>query len=287
MNWRPLSARDTADPRFDAPAEGLPAWLLRPVTEWVRDSFLTQIQGHRPRVNGRALESLQLDLRLEPPLGGKEVRDRLANLLERIGRDQEFGLDALDWMLHNAGFFAFQKRATRSWAERLGQVLEEGGSAWEVSHGEAGFALTRRSVGPVAEVLEQAAPAASRAHAHLSLAWSRLMGRSPDPSAAYRESVRAVEAIAKPVILPDNDRATLGQMIAALREKPQKWTVVLGSVEELRTEMEAVWRGQLDRHGTDDPTAPLHVSHAEADVAFAICLSLVRRFAGGHVERVD
>jgi len=76
-------------------------------------------------------------------------------------------------------------------------------------------------------------------------------GAGPDPSGAYREAVRAVEAVAKPVILPNNDRATLGQM-------------------------ESVWTGQLDRHGTDDETVPLNVSPAEADAAFSACLNLVR-----------
>jgi len=51
--------------------------------------------------------------------------------------------------------------------------------------------------------------------------------------------------------------------------------------------MEAVWKGQLDRHGTDDETVPLSVSPEQADAAFSTCLNLVRLFVGGHVARVE
>jgi hypothetical protein len=51
--------------------------------------------------------------------------------------------------------------------------------------------------------------------------------------------------------------------------------------------MEGVWKGQLDRHGTDDEAIPLHVSSAEADSAFSACLNLVRQFAGGHVSLAE
>lgn len=75
-------------------------------------------------------------------------------------------------------------------------------------------------------------------------------------------------------------------MIVALRDKPEKWTTTIGAVDDVRTQMEAVWRGQLDRHGTDDETVPISVSFAEADAAFSTCLNLVRLFVGGHVARV-
>jgi hypothetical protein len=197
-----------------------------------------------------------------------------------------FALDVLDWMLHNTGHFRPRHQA-EAWVEELGELLNQGGSAWEVAASEGNHQLTRRAVGPVVEVLAQTATAATRAHDHLDSAWSRLMGRDPDPSGAYREAVRAVEAVAKPVVLPNNDRATLGVMIAAMKEKPEKWTATIGTVDDMRAQMEAVWKGQLDRHGTDDETVPLNVSPEEADAAFSTCLNLTRPFAGGHVALVE
>jgi hypothetical protein len=46
-----------------------------------------------------------------------------------------------------------------------------------------------------------------------------------------------------------------------------------------------IWTGQLDRHGTDDPAAPLNVDQAEADAAFHIALALVRLFVSAAITR--
>ena len=213
--------------------------------------------------------------------------ERLNDLRSRMGSNDEFGLDVLDWMLHNAGLFRWQKRDAKQWAMQLNNVLHQGGSAWEVTAADDKYQLTRRAIGPVADVLEHTATEATRAHAHLATAWSKLTGRDPDPSGAYREAVRAVEAVAKPIILPDNDQATLGQMIAALRDKPEKWTTTIGSVDDVRAQMEAAWTSQLDRHGTDDEAVPLNVSPEQADAAFSTCLNLVRLLVGGHVTRAE
>lgn len=285
-----MSVRGTHDARFDEPSEGLPVWLLGPVQDWVRNSFVYRAGSlAKPRweVREACLTSLQLALRMQSPLQGTG-QARVKDLLSRIAtNDAGFGLDAIDWMLHNSGSFNYRKTEGRHWAESLDGLLRDGGSIWEVTGGSEGFQLTRRAIGPVVDVLEDTATEATRSHAHLSAAWSKLMGRNPDPSGAYREAVRAVEAVAKSVVLPNNDRATLGQMIAAMRDRPEKWSTTLGTIGDVRAQMEAVWTGQLDRHGTDDESVPLNVSPKEADAAFSTCLTLVRLFAGGHVVQAD
>jgi hypothetical protein len=237
-------------------------------------------------VESEPLSALQLAFRLDPPLSGRQARERFADLLGRMAEDDEFALDVLDWMLHHWQHFGDGHYAGQ-WANRLNETLRQGGSVWEVTDSDGGFRLSRRAVGPVVDVLQHTATEATRAHDHLAAAWSKLTSRGPDPSGAYREGVRAVEAIAKPIILPDNHLATLGQMIAAMRDKPEKWQSTLGTVDGVRAQMEAVHKGQLDRHGTDDETVPLNVSSAEADAAFSTCLNLVRLFAGGHVTRAE
>jgi hypothetical protein len=284
MSWRPLSLRGKSDVRFDEPAEGMPIWLRGPVLDWVRGSFIRPGYGG-PVVNREALNALQLAFRLEKPLAGRKPPDLVTDLMNRLYEDEEFALDGLDWMLHHWHYFR-KAYESREWASELGEMLRQGGSAWEVTSSDAQFQLTRRAVGPVLDVLEHTATEAIRAHDYLATAWSKLTGRHPDPSGTYRDAVRAVEAVAKPVVLPANAKATLGQMIPAMRDKPEKWTTTLGSVGDVRALMEAVWTGQLDRHGTDDETVPLNVSSAEADAAFSICLDLVRQFVGGHVMRV-
>jgi hypothetical protein len=277
--WRPLSKRGKADATLDSPTEGLPPYLLGPVAQWMA----SVCRNRRGGMRDEALTRLQLRFKLEPPLSREP---RLGDLISRMEVDEDFGLDVLDYMLHHVGDFTDEYDRPIATAAGLAGVLNLGGSAWEVvpTDDGAAYQLARRAVGPVREAIADL-PASSRGHQHLVAAWNRLSGRNPDPSGAYREAVRAVEAAAKPVILPDNDRATLGQMIAAMRDKPEKWQTTMGTVNHVCETMETVWTSQLDRHGTDDESVPLNVSQPEADAAFHWCLTLARLFVGGHVRR--
>src|SRR5439155_4689791 len=95
--------------------------------------------------------------------------------------------------------------------------------------------------------VQETASSSGRAGAHLATAWREAYGRDPDPTAAYREAVRGVEAAAKPVVLPNNDAATLGTMIAAMRDAPGKWKTVfttppaVDGVGVVRGLMELLW----------------------------------------------
>jgi hypothetical protein len=226
---------------------------------------------------------MQIALRLEAPFAfGQNDSGLLAEVLERVRGNETFGLNALDFLV------AFS--ASERGADDLGNLLTLGGSEWEVAPAVEGQAerrqLTRRTLGPVKASIDEIRTDSQRAHEHLEMAWRRLVGRDPDPSSAYREAIRAVEAAAKPVVSPNNARATLGTIIADLRNKPSKWTVSLeaASVENVADLASMIWTSQLHRHGTDDETVPLSVSQEEADAAFYIAIGLVRLFAGKHIR---
>jgi hypothetical protein len=121
---------------------------------------------------------------------------------------------------------------------------------------------------------------------HLGAAWDKVYGRSPDASGAYREAVRAVEAVAKPVVTAADPAATLGKVIKAMTDKPAKWTADLGSVDVVADMMGQLWTSQLDRHGTDDETVPLSVSAAKAEAALHLAVTLVHLFQSGAVRSV-
>lgn len=286
MSWRPLSRRGQADPTLDEPYEGVPAHLARPVMEWLASVFWQRELDRSPST--RALKDLQLRFRLTPPLDFSTPVDAMNDLLDRVQRDQEFGLDVVDYTLHHLYEILgdYQYADTAAWD--FDATLTKGGSAWEVTTRSewVSYGLTRRAIGPVREVVLGLEPA-TRAHQHLVTSWNKLSGRNPDPSGSYRESVRAIEAAAKPIVLPDARRATLGTMIAALRDKPEKWRFVLGDVERVRDMCAAVWTSQLDRHGTDDESVPLNVSQEQADAAFHMALALVRIFAGRLITPVN
>lgn len=169
-------------------------------------------------------------------------------------------------------------------APALNTYLRLGGSVWAATPtDELGeWQLTRRSLGPVRESIEELLPSSDRAHRHLMRAWSKLAGRNPDPSTPYMEAVRAVECVDKPTVAPNDPKASLGKMIGAIRDAPHKWTFVLGNDPKVVADMAGlVWRSQLDRHGTDDEGVPPYVSPEAAGAAVHICITLVRIVAGG------
>jgi hypothetical protein len=263
------------------PIEGLPPYLMGPVLEWVGSRFYEPL--HRtPR--SKLATAIQLVFRLDEPLDDGRHEGAIEDLLSRMRADEGLALDVVDYVLHNVrGVVEVYEEASEV-VHDLDMRLELGGSVWEVSAASNGaYQLSRRAVGPVRDVIGNLV-ASDRAHSHLMNAWDKLAGRHPDPSAAYREAIRAVEAAAKPVIAPKDQLATLGKMIRALGDKPEKWTTTLGTVEDVKRQMESVWKGQLDRHGTDDGAVPVSVSAEESDAAFHVCLTLVRLFVGGHVR---
>jgi hypothetical protein len=285
MRWRPLSKRGVADPRLDEPAEGIPPWMQHAVSVWVARLIVdTDLGGAPRRARIDLLHNMEMKLRMERPLNFSNPTSAVDDLFQRMQADDVFALDVIDYLLGNLLRASENRGFPSNLAEELDAILSDGGSAWEVADlGRSVYALQRRSVGPIREAIAGAAPS-SRAGEHLSAAWNRLVGRSPDASSAYREAVRAVEAAAKPVILPNNPKATLGTMIAAMRDKPEKWLTSLGTVDELRQMMEMLWTNQLDRHGTDDEDVPLNVTLEQADVAVHLALTLTRLFVGGHVR---
>ena len=125
----------------------------------------------------------------------------------------------------------------------------------------------------------------SNAAEYLRRAWHHVYGRNPNPSTAYHDAVRAVKAAARPVVTPKDDEATLGKMIPALLDKPEKWETVIGNVDTVRKMMATIWKSQFDRHGTDDTTKPLNVSQPEAEAAVQMGVTLVHLFRTGAIRR--
>ena len=89
----------------------------------------------------------------------------------------------------------------------------------------------------------------------LSEAWVKAYGRSPDASDAWDHAIKAVEAVLRPAVEPNNGKATLGSMIAVLNKKPSDWRCVFpgkdddNSVENFVGTLRLIWPNP-DRHGS-------------------------------------
>lgn len=280
MIWKPLFEKLQAEHADGVLHEGVPDWLWSSLWDWVAEhvrrvqygSFVYDVNVLR-LIERQCRKSFDWD-----DGGGSATR----SLELAMSGDQEFALEVVHLLLSTS--------AAESQAQSMAVMLHQAGSAWRVapSADGPGYGLQRRVDSVVQERYDEVAYG-GRPAAHLRLAWDAVYGRAPDASTTYREAVKAVEAAAAPVISPDDSRATLGKMIAALRDAPHKWAVPLGGESEgpavLREMMAGVWRGQHDRHGTADEAQPISVSLREAEAALHVAITLVHLFESGLVTQ--
>jgi hypothetical protein len=68
------------------------------------------------------------------------------------------------------------------------------------------------------------------------------------------------------VITPKDQKATLGKMINAMRDKESKWGVVLSgeTVADVIRRMEIIWNTPHERHGMNEPLPAVTPDQARA-----------------------
>jgi hypothetical protein len=279
-NWRPLSRRE--DESYDALHDGVPDWLGSTFKEFAL-SRLTYPYAGGQRPNRALLQQVERELRIHLEWHFAE-ESALDSLIQQVGVDQDLFLDLADFLLRTIPIDEANAAAI------FDRQLQQGGSAWEVAvDGDGQYRLVRRVEPTVEEAAHTVMSAAGRAGQHLRKAWVNAYGRTPEPSTAYREAVRAVEAIGIPIILPRDPKATLGTMIVAMRDAPSKWSMVLqpssgDAISMVMETMRLLWTSQLDRHGTADESVPLHVSLEEAHAAVHLAVTLVHWFQSGAIK---
>ncbi|MFD8373502.1 hypothetical protein ACFV2Z_22450 [Streptomyces sp. NPDC059688] len=123
----------------------------------------------------------------------------------------------------------------------------------------------------------------------LQKAWIAVYGRHPDPGAAYRHAVAAVEDVACPLFLPRDASPTLGKVRAHLANSAHKYAMVISDSNGAPASIDAVtalvgllWHGQRDRHEGGPTSAPITQEAAEHAVHLA-CLLVTT--IGGHAVR--
>lgn len=289
MKRRSWRARERGeDQNFAALHDGVPSWLWPSLWSWFLEAIQAICNHYANTAPGdvvRILErGMRTDLQSEAVShhGIYEVRPVFAS-------DSDVFLDAVNEVLT-----LLRDPWARRTVESLEFILAHAGSLWRLSDDQSDLQLVRRVAAEAQEAATSAMSAPDVASVHLRKAWHDVYGRTPDPSDGYREAVKAVEAIAQPVIAPLDAAATLGKMIAAMKSKPSKWSSVLrhpqdpeAQVLNVASMMEAVWKGQHDRHGTPDESKPLDVSAAEAEAALAIAVALVHLFRAHAISTTE
>lgn len=267
-DWAPFSKRalDSSAP-YEALVPGVPAHLSRPLRRWLSDVLTPNLA-----------ERVNLRLRRE---GGHPAEVELAAV------DSGILLDVVD--------AALAVGVGDGEITELDVLLEEGGSAYKVSP-HHGMGLEHRVDPAVLQTfratLRRAGDGRPHAANHLDLAWKHAYALHPDPTRAYLEAVKAVEAAVVPVVIPSDQIPTLGKAIASLRDGAANWMLVIttkdGSpapVEPVAQMLSLVWEGQSDRHAGGPQTAP--VTQASAEAAVHLAAMLVQWFVAGVVRRPD
>ncbi|MFF3068897.1 hypothetical protein [Kitasatospora sp. NPDC057936] len=259
-----------AEFKDDSLYEGVPQHLVRPLQRWVGTHFSARDDDDA--------ELLCLRLRIADP-GGNPTRV----LTAMEGMDL---LDVVDAILSHEN-----EDIGGDYEGKLAGILDEAGSAYRVS--SDGWFLERRVDETVRDAVDLAQASAAAATAgsaseHLRAAWRAVYGRGPDPSYAYSQAIKAVEAAAHAVLEPNNTKATLGTMIAALRTAPQKVTLAIeqnvhGDSVPVLGMLQLLWQGQTSRHGGQAPTRP--ETQEAAEMAVHLAATLVQWFTAGAVAR--
>ena len=270
--------------------EGVPDWLLEPLLDWLEEEL-------RPW----SAKWVAIRQRLSILDSEGEPAHAVRVVLEQRARESDSGrwdvLDAIDFLIQSdsdgelaipAVFFGGTPMPGTSPIAMLNDLLVTGGSAYHCRKGR----LERRVAEATAAAFDHAAATAGdEASMYLRRAWKATYGRDPEPSSAYGDAVRAVEAVVCPLLLPKDPKPTLGRAIAHLRDRPAGWSLVLAGeqeaagVEPLRIMLQLLWTAHRSRHAGGSDTRDQLL--AEAEAALSLAITCVQWFTNGFVRQPE
>jgi hypothetical protein len=263
--------------------EGVPDWLLHPLLDWLErhlDRWSTRRIALRMRILLGSEEPTalvgELEQRAADPNGRWDLLDAIDYLIQ-MNRD--------DLVLPGALGAAQEPLPGSELVSVLDSTLMAGGSAYHVTMN--GDGLERQASEYVESVVRRAAETAPEASAgHLRRAWKETYALHPDPTVAYGECVKAVEAVANPLVLPKAPKPTLGVVIGHLKDAQAKWEVAIPGKDDVLTlvsMLDLLWTGQVARHA-GSPASRDH-TQVEAEAALPLAATIVHWFAIGTIRR--
>ncbi len=275
--YRPFGASDAEYRERLVLRDGVPAELLEPLIAWIVQ--LSTSTGSASRLvddtanKVRSLSGVDMGART----GDYVWREDLIRNLR--GADGQSLLRIADALLY------LNPDKPKS-ASNLEASLQMARSKWMVGRRDGHPGLVDRvDEGEAASVerLVSSGPAGTL----LSRSFSAAFGLQPNPGEAYKMAVKAVETAAHATIEPNNTGATLGTMLAVMRNSPVKWTLPLeeradhvnGNRDMIIAMAQSLWDGQEDRHRDGE------VDLKEARAAFHAAVALVGWLHDGLVVR--
>lgn len=284
--WRRFADRLAGKTDPEVLFEGLPDHLQVPVRQWI---------------GGVAYEfeaTQEVCLRLRLPSKVLNSPDPWRSLMNVSDSNNDMLVievaDALLDILSNVGYQRGPQRLREADGLRseLDRVLTTGGSAYTLKPDRDGLCLrVEENLRRTLDEAVQAAEALQKdAGAHLREAFVAAYGIKPNPSVAYSQAVKAVEAVANPVFLPKSPEPTLGAVRSTLDQGRNKYVMAVsdraGAPAGIDATVELInllWHGQRDRHAGGPTSAP--VSQEAAETAVHAAALLVHWVSKGYVRK--
>lgn len=298
--WRPLFSRDSAEPsEFDVLHEGVPEWLDGSLWRWLMDRAAEGQTEMIARLERRMHHAFSAPSErgvgvIQP--APNELLDRFWRLSDRVPERRLTLLDAVLADLRTRAQHAAEdddaeqvERIIAS-AERLEEILAEGGSAWRAHVDQPSWGLVRRVDETLQRLVESVSSPDTDAARMIGAAWQACYRHDPDPDAAYRQAVLAVEAVTIPVTIPDSPRAILGGVSGHIRDTMEQWSVAgldakeVASGQVLYDMVRMLWHNQ-QRHALPDGTIA-DVTQPEAEAAVSLAITLVHWFTSGLAKKL-
>jgi hypothetical protein len=225
----------------------------------------------------------------------------LEDLWRRIQKDPDLLLNVLRFACEHV-LLGYEYQNYQSAGRQLDRALREAGAVWEVVElsGRTTFQLRRRVASATTAAVTRTTSTSGGASDHLERAWQHAFGRDPDPSRAYAEAIKAVEAVAIPIVVPNDPLPTLGKVIGHMRSTPTKWQIVFTEpvrlsgqgqtaptilpIDVLIGGLDLLWKNQKDRHAQGDPHPAVPITQPQAETAVHLALLLVHVFRSGTVR---
>jgi hypothetical protein len=206
-----LTARPGREPDL-GPFRGVPDWMWMQLLEWLKDQLRPGTKDEDTATLHRVIARLRIST-----VGWTSKTGAWTPIWAWIHDDHEGErlLDVVNLVIQlRPSDFA-----------TVDELLSDGGSA---------YAATSRGVedrvdGAAQAAFEAAIQPRDQASEDLSEAWSKAYGRDPDASDAWDHANKAVEAVLRGIISPENTKATLGTLIRDLRNGGHNFEFVLTS----------------------------------------------------------
>ncbi len=288
-----VSVAPRPKPAGPTPEEELPNWVMSSVQGFLEPFFA----GNGPLAYGMGygygegqgrdfLREIERTCQIPVPRQNGPV-GAANGVWQQMWRDRALAIRVIDYALGEM-MLGYDAQGIEPAVRELNRALQQAGANYVVVQPDPGwgrYRLERRTIPAAATAVRAQTAQSGDASEHLDKAWIAAFGREPNQSTAYSEAVKAVEAAAIPVVLPNDPRATLGKVLAELRANPQKYTVVfsrgasptksttLSPLEVVITLADSLWSNQTDRHAPVEP-----ITQAQVELAVNMAVTLVHTF---------